>query len=227
MRSLISFFVLIICFSCKKEKQSIPVVENKKEVIEAADSTTLYKESQSNKKDVLGDNSPIHEFIVLTNRLELGRWKHDTIRAKKIYGLGENSSKKPVFFKEKPFYELTFDETGISRFVKSKNFKDELEDFDVEVFENTVSIWSYFYRDDMDDNWIEDGIIEQWEFKTQTLAKIAHENIEKKGGTVFYFNTNPFFYTYKNYLFIFHTRAMAFSYDQKIIFEDFKNLLKE
>lgn len=227
MNRLVIIFVLIFCFSCKNEKQDSPIFDTDYKTIVPKDSIVFHKRTEIDEETKVLDGMPIPQFIEFANEIELGRWKCDTARAKKVYGLGKDSSGKIVFFDSKPFYKFTFENTTVGRISKIDYFKDKLEGFNVEVFEKAKSVWMYFYRDDIDDNWIEDGIVEQWEFESNELAIIAYNDIRKKSPQVFFFNTTPYFYQFNNYLFIFHTRAMAFSYDQKKVFEDFKSILKE
>src|SRR5690606_41462220 len=88
------------------------------------------------------------------------------------------------------------------------------------------SIWAYFYRKEPQEKWNSDGLIEQWEFDNKQLALTAYEELDKIALFV-YFNTQPYYFTHENFLYIFHTRAMAFSFEQKPVFEMFKSTMKE
>ena len=148
-----------------------------------------------------------------------GRWKHDINRAEKVYGFNRNEAME--YFNDIPFYKIEYDSTQLKFILNSDRFKDRLEGFNGSVFNQSKSIWGYFYRDKDDDRVIEDGIIEQWEFNTNEEALLALTEIRKIGGNLLYFNTTPYFHSYENFLFVFYTRAMAFSYEQKPVFEDF------
>jgi len=70
---------------------------------------------------------------------------------------------------------------------------------------------------------ISDGVIEQWKFESEEQEEQADKAIRQilKPGFTVYFNTNPYFYRIRNKLIIFQSRAMAFRYDQKPVFEKF------
>lgn len=71
-----------------------------------------------------------------------------------------------------------------------------------------------------------DGVIEQWEFGTEQQARNAYKKITKIGDLI-YFNTSPYFYNLDNKLFIFHTRAMNFSFKQAKVFKKFKTIVNQ
>lgn len=64
-------------------------------------------------------------------------------------------------------------------------------------------------------------MIEQWEFKNENIARKAFKEISEFA-MIAYFNTNPYLFRKENYIFIFHTRAMAFSYGQEDLYLKFK-----
>jgi hypothetical protein len=90
----------------------------------------------------------------------------------------------------------------------------------IEVFKQVKTIWGYFYYKQSADNMFPDGVIEEWTFSTQEAAKTAAEIFQKIGDDVF-FNTEPYPCVVGNKLYLFHTRAMAFSFDQKPLFLEF------
>ena len=90
------------------------------------------------------------------------------------------------------------------------------------VFSKVTQIWGYFYCHTPRESWNSDGVIEQWEFPDTTLAQKALSYITNKGiSSMLYFNTQPYFARFENSLYIFHSRASAFSYDQQAVFDKF------
>jgi len=137
----------------------------------------------------------------------------DTTRLKKLnsYGLGDYT-----LIEKMPFYYLNYSETQIA------NAKTTAVP---EIFKKVESVWAYFYREEKSaDNMIVDGVIEQWTFANETDTKEASEALQKVDDEIF-FNTIPYHCAKGNVLYIFHTRAMAFSFSQKAMFEDFQKKL--
>ncbi len=178
---------------------------------------------KSKKKElIIHEKIPIPELIDFVKEIEKTEWIPDTLRLrkKKLYEyLGKKTS-----FNGYPFYSIDYKNTDLK---KACEFEPNIlmrqsPNLDIELFKNAKSIWGYFYRDKNGTNTISDGIIEQWEFETESDAIKALKQIQPAGHFV-YFNTMPFHCRVKNYLITFRTRAMIFSYDQKKIFEKFKN----
>ncbi|MFB6258797.1 MAG: hypothetical protein ABEH38_08890, partial [Flavobacteriales bacterium] len=74
-------------------------------------------------------------------------------------------------------------------------------------------------------NWIVDGVIEQWKFEKEIQVTKAMEALRKADSDPF-FNTSPYFQELGPYLFIFHARAMNFSYEQEPYYQRFKEMSK-
>lgn len=87
------------------------------------------------------------------------------------------------------------------------------------MFEKTTGVWGFFYFR-QDGAQFPDGVIEEWAFSSGEEAEGALNVIRNSGDQIF-FNTQPYFCVIKNKLYVFHTRAMAFSYDQEPLFEEF------
>ena len=92
---------------------------------------------------------------------------------------------------------------------------DIVPEIEEEDFSKVKDVWSYFYRDAVNDELIEDGVIEQWHFSTTEAAEKACQIMNKLGYRLLYFNTNPQFIRKDNFVFVLYTRAMAFSGIQK------------
>ncbi|WP_343634982.1 hypothetical protein [Fluviicola sp.] len=116
-------------------------------------------------------------------------------------------------FDKQPFYPVSMENSRIIRFLQN-----ELPD-KLPLFEKTTGVWGFFYfRQDGD--LFPDGVIEEWIFRSEEEAKEAIQAIHSSGDLIF-FNTQPYFCVVKNRLYVFHTRAMAFSVDQKPLFQEF------
>ena len=216
IKSIILIFLLAI-FSCKESNKKNRLINLKDEKSVIIDSIKSEK-----KEIVVYKNIPIPELIEFVKELEKNEWIPDTLRLRKkrLYEyLGEKTS-----FNTYPFYNIDYENTDIKKTIEfqPKILIRQSPNLDTELFKSVRSIWGYFYRDKNGKNTISDGIIEQWEFETESDAIKALEQIQPAGHFI-YFNTMPFHCRVKNYLITFRTRAMMFSYDQKKIFEKFKN----
>lgn len=160
-------------------------------------------------------NPPSDRFIQFAEEIKKEGWIPDMERLKNVGIYPELSRVKFFFFEEKPFFNIDLNETQIER------VREELNDETYQVFKKVKNIWGYFYRRKKDKHTISDGVIEEWQFASKNDAVISFDEIKKIGGNLVFFNTTPYFLVRDRSLYIFHTRAMAFSYDQKYIFEKF------
>lgn len=156
--------------------------------------------------------SPIDEFQKFVKELESINWIADTNRLNKVSIYSSLDRSKTTYFDDRPYYPIQLIKSRVYKTFKSESMSEELS-----KFENVKSIWGYFYLQEGATEMISDGVIEQWEFENETKAEEALETMEKHGSYVF-FNTTPYFYRIDNYLFMFHTRAMKFSYDQREVY---------
>lgn len=117
-------------------------------------------------------------------------------------------------FDKQPFYPVSFENSGIIRFLKNESESEKLA-----LFEKTTGVWGFFYFR-QDGELFPDGVIEEWAFRSEEEAKDAMNAINRSGDLIF-FNTQPYFSVIRNKLYVFHTRAMAFSHDQEPLFEAF------
>ncbi len=165
---------------------------------------------------------PIMEFVEFVQELEKQNWVSDTIRveSKNLYSLEKKSIK---LFNQNPFYKIELENTDVIRAFNSRPYNGKFADsLDVKLVGKVKSIWSYFYKDSNAKNMITDGVIEQWEYENEGIAEKVFVEIDNFKYIV-YFNTEPYLCRKGKYIFIFHTRAMAFSYKQKNIYETFIN----
>lgn len=92
-----------------------------------------------------------------------------------------------------------------------------------EQLKNVTAVVGFFYRDISETEIITDGVVEEWQFPTAQEAQQALTVVQPRL-TECYFNTNPYAFVEDNKLYVFHTRAMAFSFPQKNDVELFKSL---
>ncbi|WP_430405442.1 hypothetical protein [Fluviicola sp.] len=161
-------------------------------------------------------NPPGKEFVRFCSDIATKTGSSDTTRlvSKQLYG--ELSYKSIQWVDGQPFYPILFENSRINSFLKSEG--KSLEGCD--VFARAETIWGYFYYKQNPDGMFPDGVIEEWKFTNQADAKIASEIFDQIGTEVF-FNTEPYHCVIGNRLYLFHSRSMAFSFDQKSIFEEF------
>ncbi|GGB73798.1 hypothetical protein GCM10007424_12100 [Flavobacterium suaedae] len=159
-------------------------------------------------------NAPIKQIQEFTAIIEKNGWVSDEerINKKQIYREFNRESKK--LFAGKPFYTITYENTMLNR------FSDNLPSEGISIFKEVKSIWGYFYKDKNARDWITDGVIEQWEFSNEKDAQNAMEYMHKHGDRI-YFNTSPYFCRINNHVIVFQSRAMAFSYKQKPVYDLF------
>lgn len=228
MRRLGIIIILILLWSCSENKS-----KNKTGVTQKADQSTVQIETDTTqledkknteKKDSIDqqiiENVPCLELQEFVIEIESLNWVSDPTRLNKIGIYGELNRQKVKKFKNKPFYQIDFENSRLNKAYNWEIYNRHFDSLDFELFKGVKNIWGYFYRDKEATDWISDGVIEQWEFESEKQADKALRQILKSGFIV-YFNTNPYFCRIRNKLIIFQSRAMAFSYDQKPIFEKF------
>ena len=174
--------------------------------------------SCENEKKYPKSSTPCIQLQQFTVELKKMGWVSDTMRIKKNGSYGLDKDELSVF-KQKPYYRVTFKNSDLYHIYKLNGYRD----VDIELFEKVLNIWRYFYRDKNGKMVISDGIIEQWEFPTESDAEKALEQYSKVGDDV-YFNTMPYFCRINNNLFVFHTRAWMFSEEQKPLYEKFNKM---
>jgi hypothetical protein len=210
--SIILILILVI-YSCKNDSKKMNINDQQSLIDKIA------------KQDKLSNNSdgPNHYFIKLVDTLTKLGWHADTNRIKKTGVYSYLKKSKMKIFDNKPFYKIKISENML--FYGENAANSTAYEIDFDLFKKVKTIWGYFYRQKAESDWIEDGVIEQWEFESQNEAISALGNL-KKAYPEPYFNTEPYYSQVDNYLFIFHTRAAGFCYKQKTFYELFKNILK-
>lgn len=160
-------------------------------------------------------NPPSKEFVSFCSDIMAKTWSSDTCRLvnKKLYG--ELAYKSIHWVEDQAFYPVSLKDSGVKHFFTSRG---QTEGY--EVFDQVKIIWGYFYYKQTSSGMFPDGVIEEWQFDSEQEANKALELFREIGSGVF-FNTRPYACKIENRLYLFHTRAMAFSYDQKPVFEEF------
>lgn len=147
-------------------------------------------------------------------------WIDDHQRLLEVNIYPEIDRESRIEFDGLSFYPSTYSSSLIA------NSKYPKDSYPKEHLSEVQSIWQYFYRKDPKEKWNPDGLIEQWSFKDVATANKAYAELEQIAVSA-YFNTFPYYCISGNLIFIFHTRAMAFCYAQKTLFESFKSNLKK
>jgi hypothetical protein len=231
MYKLIFIFLIvqIALFGCAKQNEKSNTIIPKKHLDTLSIITDKKVIITNTKNPSIIVDKPCNELLSFVIDIEKIDLRSDTIRLKKVNIYNEINRENVHLFRNRPFYKMTFEKTKIFKAQNNKPYKNYFSQkniTDFKIFNKVKTIWGFFYRAKLKDDSISDGVIEQWTFETRKEALKALNSIKKHGYIVF-FNTMPFFSTIENKLIIFHTRAMGFSYDQKIIFKQFKdNYLK-
>ena len=127
-----------------------------------------------------------------------------------------------LFFEGQAFYPIKFEESKIYNYYHHGDIDRKTTLLDIDLFSKATHIWGYFYRRTPVESWNSDGIIEQWEFPDSILAQEALEILKNRQvSSMLYFNIQPYFARAQNSLYIFHSRASSFSYDQQTVFDKF------
>ncbi|HKC68856.1 MAG TPA: hypothetical protein VKG26_11545 [Bacteroidia bacterium] len=167
-------------------------------------------------------NQPSRLFIDMTNYLDSIGFTYDTMRIKKVNYFNNHDcfiSDTKVFYNLTPkktmvFSTLRFIQTCCNIDTATINFS---------VFKPVKNIYGYFYSEKIkSDDFICDGVIEEWQFSSDKEADNAAIEINRIKRCV-YFNTASYLSRYGKSLFIFHTRASGFSHILKKTVNRFKN----
>jgi hypothetical protein len=195
MKNTLIFIILLFAFGCKN-------VEQKNDNSESNNKHTLIK--------------PKSEFFELVKEIESKNWVSDTSRINNI-GLYNLKGLKVHIFNNYPFYNITYENSQVGHVI---NGDDEKEIESKSILSKTKQIWAYYYRKKNETNFIFDGVIELWSYNDSTSAQMAYKELQIHGDYIF-FNTTPYFHLIHNDIYIFHTRASAFSVEQRSIYETF------
>lgn len=217
MKRILIFSLLLIGCGQTKQQDKSRIASNQPEI------DSLEQQKIESQTIVTSDTlpKPTIWFLTFTNYLDSIGYISDTARAKKTEHHLSNS--KLSLFNNRPFYCLIPTNHEIQ---KSNQFLTGITSFDTltvdyEIFLKPISIFAYYYRQKIKSEMIEDGVIEEWNYRTANEAMQAYTEINKIKDFV-YFNTNSFTILHENYLYIFHTRASAFDITLRKFYKTFK-----
>ncbi|HYG40851.1 MAG TPA: hypothetical protein VD908_19640 [Cytophagales bacterium] len=221
MKYLSFILVSLLCLSCNIKKEEARIEGSKHREVKNDTSKLKTTGIVDSIKFLSGDIiQPCDEIQTFVSDIEKVKWVSDTNRLKEVGIYNELDRSQIKFFNTKPFYNIHFENSKINQAYNTETFKDDLDSLDFELFKSVNNIFGYFYRKRTESDLIADGVIEQWEFENEEQAEKALKNI-RRSGFIIYFNTQPYFCRLRNNLIIFQTRAMAFSYEQRLLFEKF------
>jgi len=244
-RNIWTILIVLLFCSCsdRNDKNELGQTNSSEITVDRTKSINLDVDTQQFVPTTIS-GQPCIEIQKFVEEIDSLGWVSDTSRLNKVGIYSELNRKQVKYFNNKPFYKIDFENSDLFSYYNYEPIRivsDSIEiendsvnnyyrspiemafdSIDIELFRNAKSIWAYFYREKDAVEWISDGIIKQWEFDNSKNAEIALKQIQR-AGSMMYFNTTPYYKQIDNKVIIFHTRAMAFSYDQRKLFERFKN----
>ena len=151
-------------------------------------------------------HKPTAAFEDFTAYLDTAGYLSDTSRTQKLLADEVKDalvfhSGKSVFFIQAPEHQLI---------LRNKENWGANKQVDYAAFEKALFISVYYYYGKDRKIVVEDGVIEEWQFRTAGEAKKALHEFNKIKDLV-YFNTDSFSFQSMNRLYVFHTRAVAFN----------------
>lgn len=164
---------------------------------------------------------PTRNFRVIVRVLDSIGYKSDTERVAKLKNYKELLGSDVQHFGTFPFYRKDKQKSKVlwwNTIVRGKE-----DSIDTETFREAENVWGYYYQEEEQKDVKTDGVIEQWMFKDSVTAQAAIDKLNAIYPLP-YFNTQPYYMTDGQFLFIFHTRADAFSYRQKEFFAMFREI---
>lgn len=206
MRKFLILNILLLTISCNKRET--PVIQD----IEEKSNKTIPDQT------VKSIDRPTRNFVVIVRFLDSLGYKSDTTRVAKLKNYKELLDSEVHFFGTFPFYKVDKEKSKVLWW--NTIARDKQDSIDTEIFRKAENVWGYYYQKEESKNIKLDGAIEQWMFRDSVTAQSAIDKLK----TIYplpYFNTQPYYTTEGQYLFIFHTRADAFSYQQKEFFNKF------
>jgi len=169
---------------------------------------------------------PSTYFVGFTNYLDSAGYISDSSRARKV-SPRDLSNSRIIIIDSKPFFVISpiNHDVLLSKESLKGNYIFDTMVVDYDIFRKPTSILAYYYRQNIKSTTIEDGVIEEWNFASESEAKKAMSQLNKVHDLV-YFNTRSFLFQTKNYLYIFHTRASAFDITLRKFYKTFKQNIK-
>jgi hypothetical protein len=172
---------------------------------------TVQRTSAESASSELPSNALIVQIAHVVDSLG---WTSDTARLKKVFGYGQFKDAVTVWGEGRPFYRLA----APYEHAQSWNTLTLAETVDPAALSPVEGVWAYFYRHASGTKNIPDGVIEVWEFPTDSTALNALQAFV----TAYpfpYMNTMPQYFSSGNFLVIGNTRASNDSYNQRDVFK--------
>jgi hypothetical protein len=210
MRKILLLGILLLIISCndKGDKSTVQ------------DKVDMHQEVAQESTDK-STNGPTRNFGVIVRLLDSLGYKSDTARVAKLKNYMELLDSEVQLFETFPFYKVDKEKSKVLWW--NTIARDKSDSIDTEIFREAENVWSYYYQKEEVKNWKTDGVIEQWTFRDSVTAQKALAKLNAIYPLP-YFNTQPYYMTDGLFLFIFHTRADAFSYRQKEFFKKFREI---
>lgn len=233
MKNLICIIIAIFfAIACSEENQNAPSNKISVDTTKKRLNTSLVIPKDSIIEEEKEERFLTTELLELAKKIDSSGYLYDSIKLRKSYRHFDSvkilTLDGYLFYETKitntvPFTTLKSVRSRVGRKAKEDMDSLELQEFhvrkakmvmDVNLLEKVQSIYSYHYvlkktTTSGPLRTFEDGIIEQWQFESKEVAKMAGEEIGKKA--VFaYFNRGAHVCYLNNYVYIFHSRASAF-----------------
>lgn len=160
------------------------------------------------------------EFIRLVEKMDSLGFRSDTSRVKKLVYGSYLSPKNDSIVEGNVYYHIN-DPASTFLFRWDDGVQHPSDSLAIEWLSNATAIWAYFYCQEQHSALIEDGVIEQWEFPDEKTPQQIFDRLISFYPLP-YFNTSPFYLISGKHLYVFHTRASAFSFRQQEFFRIFK-----
>jgi len=210
MRKILLLNIFLLTISCNDKRDTQFIHDNEEKYAKTIPELT--------DRSIDG---PTRNFLVIVELLDSLGYKSDTTRVAKLKNYKELLASEVHFFATFPFYKVDKEKSKVLWW--NTIARDKQDSIDTEIFREAESVWGYYYQKEDSKNTKTDGMIEQWTFRDSVTAQTA---IDKLKGIypLPYFNIQPYYTTDGQFLFIFHTRADAFSYRQKEFFNKFREI---
>jgi hypothetical protein len=166
-------------------------------------------------------DGPTRSFGLIVQILDSLGYRSDTARVSRLKNYKELLDTEVQLFGRFPFYKMDKEKAKVLWWNTVNHDKDD--SIDTEIFRKAENVWGYFYQKEENKNLKTDGVIEQWRFGDNVTPQTAMGKLNAIYPLP-YFNTQPYYVTDGQFLFIFHTRSDAFSYRQKEFFNKFREI---
>jgi hypothetical protein len=218
-RTYVTSLLIAICFSACNNNTKV-VESNIVKEIANADTLT------GQPKSILTDSLiiPSKQFLRLAKQIDSAGFIWDTARIKKVVHYFRTDSVVIIDVETYLFYKMKLDDSWLIEFYNHN--KNKTVDFyegsliNYDYFKKAKSITGYYYTQKEKTNFKTDGYIEEWIFPTTDDAEKAVQDVARVKEKV-YFNTESYCCRIDDKLYIFHTRAMGFSFQLKKFFKQF------